>query len=342
MAKITEQVAIAVGVQSGVEAINATVRDATEIGETESGAQAIGIFIDDESLAFDFDRVEEEVSDYTGTFSKNAGTFQRVDVPLAFATAIQGGGDPTPETSGQWDLHIAFETLLRGLGLYSKTQGVGSTTYEPSEAEYLTIKIWRGTVAWVLQDCKVESLAIPLDSGSKSLGTWTFQVGSVQGQTEPGFPTLNGYGTQASLSAPILRGAACSIGGSSRSFIDGSVTISQEIAEYGDCNATTGITKESDGRQITFAGSVYADTGDPDQFYDDLVDTATPTGDMIFTLGDTVGDASNPAQAVAFTLRNMRWTQNSYDRQAGRVVWALNGYATHDGSGDDEFVLSGV
>ncbi|GAH14074.1 unnamed protein product, partial [marine sediment metagenome] len=99
---------------------------------------------------------------------------------------------------------------------------------------------------------------------------------------------------------------------------------------------------EHEGRAVNFTGSVYVDSTDADQDYDALASEVPPTGELTFDLGDTLGDASNPAQALRFACQNMQFTQNTYDRQAGRVVWALTGYATNAGAGDDEFTLSGI
>lgn len=345
MAKITEQVAIAVGVQAAEGTAHPATATATELDIAEAGSAAIGLYIQDDSLSLDFDRVESENADVSGTFSKTAGGFERIDVPLAFDTNMQGGGDPTPESSGEWNVHAAIDVLLQGLGIYNPTESVGNTAYIPeNDLEFLTIKIWRGTVAWVFKDCKVESLAVPLTPGSAAQGTWTVLVGSIDSKAVTTFPALtgSGYGTQASMAAPVLRSAACAIGGVTRGFLDGTVTITNDFAEYGDCNAATGIVNERDGRTIGFAGSVYVDSTDVDQDYEALIAEVAPTGDMLFTLGDTLGDASNPAQALKFDLKNVQWTQNSYVREAGRIVWALDGYATNDGAGDDEFILSGV
>lgn len=352
MPKIREAVAIAIGVQQGFGQVNDFVRDATELGFAEDigpPVVALGLFINDESLSLDFDRIEQEEPDYTGTFSKSPGTFQRVDVPLSFATNMQGGGTTTPAGTGDYDLHPAMEAQLSGLGLGTKVSGSAATVYGFPLKSYLTIKIWRGKADgtnqaeyWLLKDCTIESLAVALVPGEKSLGTWTYGVGSVEDHGLETFPSVIDYGTQSSMDPPILRGATAQIGSVLRGFLDGTLTIANDVSEYGDSNADTGIVDEADGRNVTWSGNFYVDDSDPDQDYTNLIQQGSPTEDLFFALGDTIGATLGYAQRLEFTMRNVNFTQVSYTRDAGRVVWNLAGYATHEGTpGDNEFILAG-
>lgn len=342
MAKLTEQYAIILGVQSAEGTVNATVRDATAIGTANSGSTGLGLVIVDESMKLEFGRSENDGTPYTGTFSKAFGEFLATETSFEFDFRWKGGGDPTPTIAGEFDLHPAIAELLKGHGLFKGTATGDLTPYVIGTPSFLTFKVWRGARSWTLMDCRVESISTKFVPKDSAVATATITVGSVvNGSVSDTFPVTIAYGTQTTLTPPVLRNAGCAVGAVTRGYIDGTLESKLELDEYPDCNATLGSVFEQVGREFSWKGKFYVDSTDVTQDYDILTSTSQPTEDINFTLGvNSAG--TTPAEAVQFIMRNVQWKKQAFAQEAGRIVWDLEGYATHDGAGNDEFLINAV
>lgn len=346
MAKVTDQIAIVVGAQVAEGTVNADVQAATIVANDDDGAglsanEALGILIRDESLALDFERIEEPGEDFTGTFSKSVGSFLRSSVSeFSFDVTVKGGGlalDGTP-SAGDYNLPDAFVALFSSFGLTQGTPGTGDTPYAFSgTAPFLTFKVWRGAISYTLQDCKVSKVEYKFTPGEVAVATFTVACGSIILDSSDTFPTSVDYGVQEDTVAPVLKAAAASIGAVTRGYLEGTLTLEPAIDEFPDSNAPEGIVNEQTGRTVSWAGNFYVDSSDTDQDYQNLIRTGS-FEDFQFTLGVHV--VTGVANALQFTMRNMNFTKVGVVEQAGRIVYALEGYATADGAGNDEFLLS--
>ena len=288
------------------------------------------------------------------SFTKTGGDPTTIDVPLAFDFPWKGGGDPSPEIAGEWNLSEPVGELLKGAGIIEQTQSIGSTTYIPGPITTpLTIKVWRSSsdagppddaLFWVFQDCKVQ-LEWTFTPGESTSCTATIQVGAqVAGAVaQPGdFPSAD-FGTQLTLANTILRGAQAQIGSVGRGFLDGTITLDAGFEDAPDSNSLKGTISEQADRTFTWSGGFYVDDSDPDQDYANLITEGPSSDHLLFNTGDTPGDASNPAAATSFLLHNLNYTSVSYRREAGRVIWDLEAYATAlAGAPDSEVVISGI
>ena len=88
MAKLKEGIAIVVGKQTAEGTILASVRDATIVANIDDGSalsagEALGISIRDESLALDFDRIEDLSPDQSGTFTRTSSVTKTPSISWA-------------------------------------------------------------------------------------------------------------------------------------------------------------------------------------------------------------------------------------------------------------------
>ena len=347
MAKVTDQIAIVLGIQSGEGTVNTDVQAATIVANTDDGSplsanEALGVLIRKESLKLDFERVEEPGEDFSGTYSKAVGSFLRSSVAeFSFDLTVKGGGlalDGTP-SAGDYNLPEAVEALFSSFGLVRGTPTTGDTPYafDSTTSDFLTFKVWRGAISYTFQDCKVSSMEYKFTPGEVAVVTVTVACGAVSLDSSDTFPTSIDYGVQEDTTAPVLKGAAASIGSVTRGFLEGTLTLEPAIDEFPDSNATEGVSQEQTARTISWSGNFYVDSTDLDQDYQNLIRTGS-FEDFQFTLGVHV--VTGVANALQFTMRNVNFTKVGVVEQAGRIVYALEGYATHDGAGDDEFLLS--
>lgn len=347
MAKIVDQIAIVIGAQSGLGSINTVVRDSTIIANTDDGVvlsanEALGLLIRDETLTLDFERIEDDPQNFTGSFSKLPGSFLRSSVSdFSFDITVKGGGktvDGTP-SAGDYNLPEAIETLLSGFGLVRGTPTTADTPYVIDDPVYLTLKVWRGDTSFTMQDCLVTELSYSNEPGNITIVTATVSAGGITFDNADTFPVSIDYGLQESLPAPVLKGAAASIGAVTRGFLAGTLTLTLDSEEVPDSNSTDGVIDEVTGRTIQWEGDFYVDSTDSDQDWVNLIRTGT-FEDLQWTLGVHVVGPAQQVNALQFYMQNVDFTAVKVVEQAGKVVYNLTGYATSPGAGNDEFTLT--
>ena len=336
MAKIIEQLAVVVGIQSAEGTVNTNVRDATEIGVHENSTTAVGVLVKTDSLAFDFEREEELGEDIAGSFTKTEGTRLNDLGTLSFDFTLKGPGTASPSAAGDYTLVSGIENVLAGAGVNRGTESTVSTTYNVGDASFLTLKLWRGDESFTLVDCKT-SLSFGVNPGGSTAVSVTVAVGSVVHNASDIFPTVVDYGTMKSLSAPLMKSAGAQIGSRVRGQIDGSVSVDNTIDDAPDSNSSTGKIKEVTERAVNYTGKFYVDSADADQDWTNLVQTSTPSEDISFVLGTA---SSDPANAIAFNLSNLNFTKVTYTDAFKKIAWDLDGYATASGTtANSEFDL---
>lgn len=347
MAKLTEQIAIVLGAQVALGTVNADVQAATIVANTDDGAalsagEALGLLYQVDSLTLDFARLESDPEVFTGTLSKTPGDFLRSSVDsFQFDIPVKGGGktvDGTP-SAGDYNLPEAIETLLSGIGLVRGTPTTADTPYVIDDLVYLTFKVWRGDQSWTLVDCIVESIEYNLTPGEVVTATVSVRVGSIIFDSTDTFPVSIDYGFQESLPSPVLKLAGAAIGAVTRGFLDGTLAITLDAEEFPDSNAAEGIVNEQSGRTVTWSGNFYVDSTDPDQDWANLI-ANPPTQDLSFLLGVHVVGPAQQVNALSFLMNAVDFTVVGFTRQANRIVYQLEGYATAAGAGNDEFVLT--
>ena len=317
MAEIGFGLALAVGSQSALGTINATV-------QALAGALGItnGILLGDASgtgeSGFDFAVAREarDQADVSLSFTAQPATFLRRTVEtFTIALQLKGAGTvalaglaASPVVDGDLDISVNYPglyALLRASGWVGAADAGATDAFilTPEDAVPFTAKLWSGqgsnAVASVLMDCIVNSLSIDFTPGEVAVATFECQ-GTVVSQTGgTTAPTLT-FGHIASISAPTLISAGHSfgIGAAARDFESLTLTISQEVEETGASNSPTGKRQRQTRRRITFDAVILADTGDDDFEEALLATTSAPTADLIFNLWGPTAAAVAPSGEV--------------------------------------------
>jgi hypothetical protein len=346
VSKLSEKIALVLGAQVAEGTILTSVRDATIIANIDDGSalsagEALGLLIDQASLKAAFARIEELGEDFPGTLSKSTGDFIRSEMKtFTFDVVTRGGGkalDGTP-SAGDYNLPAAIEMLLSGFGIVRGTEGTGSTTYPFDEPVPLTFKLWRGNTSFTVQDCFISKLEYNLGPQGVVKYTVTVATGEITRDSSDTFPTSIDYGLQKTTKAPVLDAAGAQIGSTVRGFLDGKLTLDNAYTRFPDSNLVGG-SNERTGRTVSWAGSFYVDSTDVDQDFANMIRTST-FQDLSFTLGTHV--VTGVANALSFAMRNVNFTDVEIDQRGKRVIYKIAGYATTDGAGDDEFLLTSV
>lgn len=347
MTEITWGADLAVGVQSNQSTINSTVSglttplDSTDgivLGTATAGTGETGITIP--TLTRDF----LEKPDESGTFTKIANSFLKTKAEsFQIAFELKGNGAASTPSSGEALPLAGIDALLRMSGLTGANGTAPVYTYTPSATtEYGTVKLWVGGQSFVFGGCIVDSLTLPFTGGEASIAVANIRVGWVEAQAAIALPTAD-YGNQASLSAPVLEGAAYSWG-YTRSAQNMEVVISNEISEIPDMNVSnTGIRLSQSSRTISVNGTVYQDDGSANEEfeYDELVKTTAPTADASWTLG-TLAGASDTLNAALVSASNLQVTSAKYVDAGDVTSVEVQSHCTgaSGGGGGDEFSIT--
>jgi len=355
MAKVNEDVAIVVGIQTDRDNTNDAVKDATAGVATDDQTAAQSVLFDEDSLSLSFDRTESTEPVVSGSFTKRAGYLQRIQPAFSFTTNAMGGArTETPTDAGEWNLSTAQTLLYAGAGFSTETEADPTTAYTLAGGlKYLTFKVWRGSHSWTFPGCFLDP-TWNFTPGEKATITWTVLCDDIVFDSADTFPSLvydgaSPAGGQQTAAPPVLKGAAAQIAGLERGFQSGTLSLSNESSSFPDSNATNGVVFEQTGREIRFSGDWYADstqvaaTGDPGattaDFYN-LESDITSSTNLEFTLGTAVADGgSGRPTALSFSIPNYRYTAQSRVDSAGKVVWGLDGYATST-TADDEMSIT--
>ena len=338
--------AFAIGTQSsGFGTVNATVAalsgalvvgDGIILGDKNSGDAESGIALPT------ITPIVREQAQIAGTFTAQADEFIRSQVEgLAITFPLKGNGASSTPLADEAKPFAGIDELLGTAGLVGAT---GAATpdyiYTPrATAEYSTIKLWIADLSWVLQDCLVDSLVLDFTAGEVCLVTANIKVGSINAFADTvTFPTFT-WGTQASLAAPTVENVAFANFAQTRGFENLAITISNNIAEFGDSNvATTGIRQSQVDRVITVDGRIYLETADSAAEYDAVVNTSAPTEDLSLQLG-TARTTTGTINAALITVNNLQAKGIKYDRSGTAAVVELTGAKATSTTAGTEFSL---
>jgi hypothetical protein len=234
--------AMAVGVQSALGTVNGTVAalsgsltstDGIVLGDRESGDANSGIALPS------VERVERALADLG--FTRQAGSFQRSAVNnLAITIPLKGNGVTSTPSAGQAKPLAGIDALLLSSGFAGANGTSPVYTYTPSATTtFATVKLWVADLSYVFMDCLC-TFALNPQPGDIALATFSISVGSLNAFTDGvTFPTLD-YGTQSSLSAPVVQGVNHTWS-TTRGFKDLSITNANNVSEIEDSNQATGI-----------------------------------------------------------------------------------------------------
>ncbi len=342
-------VALAVGNQTALGTVNATIAalsgsldssDGFVLGDGESGDAESGITLPD------FVRQARAVADVADSFTKQASSFQRVDTQnLSITIQLKGNGEATDATPAVGEASILTATnpedqfagvdaLWQAAGLvgangganveYDYTPRIGATS--PS-TRYVTIKLWVGDLSFVLQDCIVDSAVLTFPPGGTALCTFNLRVGSHDPDTQFNdgvtIPTID-YGSQASLSAPIVQGVA-NAWSTTRGYRELTITINQGIEEIADGNQATGVRLVQGERAITLDGAIWVDAAGSSFDFDNVVGTSAPTADMSFTVGTPSTAEDDVNNALILECNNLEHQSVKYNREGTTMVTEFTG-----------------
>ena len=361
MADETWAVAVAVGNQTALGTVNATIAaltgsidssDGCVLGDGESGDAESGITLPD------FVRIARAVADVSGSFTAQASSFQRVDTQnLAITVQLKGNGELTDATPAVGEASIltatatedqfdGIDALWQAAGLIGANGGAAvEYDYTPRVAasspstRYVTVMLWVGDLSFALMDCICESAVLEFTPGGTGLCTFNLRVGSVYAAADGvTFPTID-YGSQASLSAPIVQGVA-NAWSSTRGFRELTVTIDQGIEEIADSNQATGVRLVQGDRTFLLDGAIWVDDGDSDFDYANLSGSSAPTADLSFLVGtaSTVEDDVNNAYRIE--CNNVEHQSVKYNREGTTMVVEFSGAKCTATAVGGEFTLA--
>ena len=357
MTAINWDIGVVVGVQSARGTINDTIRDLNMgDGAGTAGALAVadGIVLGDPTVGIGesgidlkFTRSLKEKATLSN-FTLQASDFLATAIEgltIGFPLKGNGGTASSPPVDGDMVLHAGIDALLQGLSLTPAAWGSGvGRIYTPAAMKYLTIKLFLGSrtsdsvgLAYVFQDC-VASGSIEFTPAGIGVVTCNLAVGSVPDfaggwpDFEETFPTFE-YGTQSTLSAPVVQGVAHAWG-ATRGFETFTLNIDNAVEEANDSNSSNGKIQRVTGRTVSATATLYSDDTDLDFETQELIATTAPTDLMSFTVGDAATNGSTVnAYSVRLTTPELRGLKPA--RLGDELGWevevvGVNGTANND------------
>ena len=321
MAKFNFAFAAAVAAQSGLGTVNGTLAVLSGAVASKDGlvlGRPTGL--GNSGFSFKEKRNLLENADVAGSFTKVASQFVREEVSdFGLEMYLKGAAQTLGATPVDGDFSYTggtparapgIDAILQSGGLIGGAWGTGvGWQYGTGAAIPCTIKVWVGAgtscQAWVLMDCFCD-WEMDLTPGSIGILKPKFSVGSVWGYNiTESFPTVD-YGTQASVSAPVVQSVANAWGlaGALRGFSALKIKCKNSLSTIPDSNATGGGTIGQDDREITVEASIFADSAGEGFARANLVNTVAPTDDMAFQVGAT-GVTGQPGLAYAIAANNL-------------------------------------
>ena len=346
MADVSWAIHMAVLPQTGIGVVNATLdatttsattSDGLVLGDADSGDAGSGITIPN------FERITKAVADIGLT--KQFDTFLRTAVSnLAITIPLKGNGVVSTPSAGQALPLAGVDALLQAAGFVSANGSSPTVNYTPRisatspSTRYVTVKIWIGSggdgMSWELLDCICESAAFELTPGGLCLATFSVAVGSVdEFNTGLTLGTFD-YGTQATLSAPVVQGVAAAWAPAGtlsvspdHGFSTLTITSNQSIEDIPDANQAAGVRKIQTERSFDVAGTMFGFSGDEDAHYQNLIQTTAPTGDLVFQVG-TIAGAAQTINAYRFDVRNIQLSSVKPNKAGSVLTVEIEGHCT--------------
>ena len=336
--------AIAVGVQTELGTVNDTIAalgngDETNgyvLGILDAGDAKSGITLPTMT------RIGREKAELAN-FTRQPTSFLRADISgLSIAVQMMGeGGDSGAPDEGACKPHAGLHALWESLCLEGTNGSNPLYVYTPATGitdKYLTIKLFAGDQSWVFMDA-LASCVIDLPPGDIGVATFSFEVGSLNAQADGvTFPTVD-YGTQSTLSAPVVQTPATDDthewpDGTAKGFNSYSLAINTNLSKIPDSNQTTGERVILEGREIALTQRTWILEADTGFEYDELIRTTISTSAVATQVGDIAG-SSETVNAYKIELLEPEVTSLKYDRLGTDLVVDSVVEARSDAEGGD-------
>ena len=341
--------ATAVGVQSAFGTPNSTVAalttpltlaDGIVLGDAESGDAESGITIPN------IVGIYRDVAKVAASFTESADAFQKADVTgFSIAWVMQGNGAVSTPTVGQADLSVIMpgvEAIFESAGLVGSVGGAGGEQdYNPRSGAniYTTWKLFHGDLAFVFSDCLVESLTFECTPGGFVVATANIIVGTFDTTTAVDgftFPTID-YEEFTDFAGPKVVGVAFNWM-ETHGFENLTVTIASSVEKFLDSNvATTGEKQAMTKRVISVTGTLYVETTDSDDHFQNLIDGSAPTIHLSFQVGTPSDD---PYNAFKIECNNLQAKDIKYNRVGTALVVELGDSKATSLTAGTEFQLT--
>jgi len=316
MAEITRQIGVAFGSQATLGTMDPTIA-ALSGALTETNGIVLGdpSFGEGESgVAWGLERDFSDKADVAGSFTKQASDYVAEKlVEFSIAIPWKGRGTASPAADADHTPAAGIVALYRSLGFFGAGWGGGiGWIFTPGAALQISARLWESGLAWNIKDIFATRLQVKLTGGEIAVAQFDL-AGVIDSFAAAAFPSFN-YGNQGSLSAPPVQslGHNWGISAALRGFAGGTLTVDTESEEIEDVNAAGGVRTRQAGREITFEGTIIADSGSASFERAELVRTTAPTELQTFTLGTPAGSVANAIRVRLITpeLQAMKATKH--------------------------------
>ena len=270
-----------------------------------SDGQGVG----DSGISFSIGKNITEKAVVSGSFTRNFANFlgRTVD-SFQVVTEIKGSGNigSDPLIASDFAIPLGIQSLYAAAGLEAGQQAYRQI-FTPESTALATAAIYFGNEASnggqiIIRDVECRSASFSFPPGETGTITWDL-IGEFDSYNETGsWPaTPFEYGNQASLSAPVIEGAAFTWGPDTPAarqigFSTLELTVSNEFETVASSNSANGRTQRQTGRTISCNATIDATSGEflyeLDQIGSDNISTAE---NLTFSYGTsaTVGGIVN-------------------------------------------------
>ena len=236
-----------------------------------SDGQGVG----DSGVSFAIGKNITEKAVVSGSFTRNFANFlgRTVD-SFQVVTPIKGSGitGSNPLVAADFAIPLGLEVLYAAAGLQAVDLASGQV-FTPDPTALATAAIYFGNEASnggqiIIRDVECQSASFSFPPGETGTITWDL-IGEFDAYNESGsWPaTPFEYGNQASLSAPVIEGAAFQWGPDTPAareigFSTLELTVSNEFETVASSNSANGRTQRQTGRTITCSATIDATSGE--------------------------------------------------------------------------------
>jgi hypothetical protein len=320
MAKFDFEVAVAFGTQDAEgsynDALDAITTSLTANETPGADSQPAGLILGDPEagvretgLSLTLGRSKKDKAFVGSSFTRSLSDFLKAEVrtfTFAFPFCGNRADASGPPIAADATPFPAMDALLEGSGLVGVTDAQPGWKYTFGSPNPISALIYYFGNRLELLDCRC-ALSILFEPGSIPVATATIEVGSIKDHSLPGYgvpATLTydvaGVTAQQAVSAPVIQ-AVANTWREARGFSTAILGITPTFADIPDSNATTGVVKEQENREVTFEGTLFADdTTDEGHEYEQMTASDIATLDPLsFQVGD---DMSGTDAVKAFEI----------------------------------------
>tara|TARA_R110000787_G_scaffold94732_1_gene197549 strand:+ start:797 stop:1891 length:1095 start_codon:yes stop_codon:yes gene_type:complete len=261
-----------------------------------SDGQGVG----DSGISFSIAKNITEKAVVSGSFTRNFANFlgRTVD-SFQVVTEIKGSGitGSDPIVAADLDIPLGLEVLYAAAGFQGQyvLSGYPRFSFTPDPTALATAAIYFGNEASnggqiIIRDVECRSASFSFPPGETGTITWDL-IGEFDSYNELGsWPsTPFEYGNQASLSAPVIEGAAFTWGPDTPAareigFSTLEITVSNDFETVASSNSANGRTQRQTGRTISCNATIDA-----------------TSGEFLYELDQIGSDNISTAEALSFT-----------------------------------------